>query len=78
MSSSEEDEERPCEQASASRDLPHGGGVRSVDVYGRQALLRLHGEPLFLSLFDAGWRVTAAGWLPEPGEQPYRCTLKGA
>ncbi|MFI6417256.1 hypothetical protein ACIBG6_07565 [Streptomyces sp. NPDC050842] len=75
----EEDEKRPCEQALAAQELPRGGGLRSVDVYGRQALLRLHDETLFLSQFDDGWRVTAAGCVREPGvDTPYRCVLKGA
>ncbi|WP_395366047.1 hypothetical protein ACHGLA_33445 [Streptomyces sp. YH02] len=75
----EEDEKQPCARALPSQDLPAGGSVRSVDVYGRQALLRLRGETLFLSQFDNGWRVTAAGCVPEPGhDTPYRCALKGA
>ncbi|MFI9742370.1 hypothetical protein [Streptomyces sp. NPDC052494] len=74
----EEDEKRPCEEALPSQDLPRGGGVRSVEVYGRQALLRLHGETVFLSQFDEGWRVTAAGCVPGAGDEPYRCVLKGA
>ncbi|MFF0558891.1 hypothetical protein [Streptomyces sp. NPDC004266] len=74
----EEEEKKPCAQALASQDLPRGGGVRGVDVHGRQALLRLHGDTLFLSQFDEGWRVTAAGCAPEPGDTPYSCVLKGA
>ncbi|MEX0168278.1 hypothetical protein MRBLMG1_000819 [Streptomyces sp. LMG1-1-1.1] len=73
-----EDERKPCERALPSQGLPRGGGVRSVDVYGRQALLRFSGETLFLSEFDEGWRVTAAGCVPEPGDEPYDCVLKGA
>ncbi|WP_225805183.1 hypothetical protein [Streptomyces sp. NK15101] len=73
-----EEEKKPCAQALASQDLPRGGGVRSVDVHGRQALLRLHGDTLFLSQFDEGWLVTAAGCAPGPGDTPYSCVLKGA
>ncbi|MFI1975693.1 hypothetical protein [Streptomyces wedmorensis] len=74
----EEDEKKPCEEALPSQEPPRGGAVRSVDVYGRQALLRFRDETLFLSQFDDGWRVTAAGCVPEPGDEPYRRVLKGA
>ncbi|MGW0034797.1 hypothetical protein ACWDXD_33890 [Streptomyces sp. NPDC003314] len=74
----EEDEERPCEKALPSQDLPRGEGASSVDVHGRQALLRVGAETLFLSQFDDGWRVTAAGCVPRGGDEPYRCALKGA
>ncbi|MFJ7957750.1 hypothetical protein ACIQ62_15830 [Streptomyces sp. NPDC096319] len=73
-----EGEEKPCAEALAGQDLPRGGGVRSVDVYGRQALLGLRGDTLFLSEFDEGWRVVAAGCVAEPGDTPYHCVLKGA
>ncbi|MFB8079979.1 hypothetical protein [Streptomyces sp. NPDC056013] len=74
----QEDERQPCERALPSQELPSAGDVRGVDVYGRQALLRLRGETLFLSQFDEGWRVTAAGCEPNPGDAPCRCALKGA
>ncbi|AJF63765.1 hypothetical protein [Streptomyces vietnamensis] len=74
----EEGEKKPCAKALPSQGLPRGGAVRSVDVYGRQALLRLDGDVLFLSEFDEGWRVTAAGCTPEEGDMPYHCALKGA
>lgn len=74
----EEDGKQPCARALPSQGLPRGGGAARVDVHGRQALLRLDGETLFLSQFDDGWRVTAAGCVPEGGDEPYRCALKGA
>ncbi|MFF4173330.1 hypothetical protein [Streptomyces sp. NPDC001744] len=74
----EEDGSRSCERALAERKLPRGRTVRSVDVYGRQALLRMDGETLFLSQFDDGWRVTAAGCVPEKDDSPHHCALKGA
>ncbi|WP_369142672.1 hypothetical protein [Streptomyces sp. R44] len=74
----EEGEKKPCAAALPSQELPRGGAVRSVDVYGRQALLRLRGDILFLSQFDEGWRVTAAGCAPGTGDTPYSCVLKGA
>lgn len=74
----EQDEKRPCGQALRAQGLPVGGDVRDVDVYGRQALLRLVGETLFLSQFDEGWKVTAAGCVEQPRDTPYQCTVKGA
>ncbi|MEU6880946.1 hypothetical protein [Streptomyces sp. NPDC046712] len=74
----EESEKKPCGEALGSQDLPRGGRVHGVDVYGRQALLHMGEDILFLSQFDGGWKVTAAGCVPEPGDEPYRCALKGA
>ncbi|MER5208834.1 hypothetical protein [Streptomyces sp. NPDC002825] len=74
----EEGEKKPCARALPAQELPRGGAVRGVDVYGRQALLRLQGDTLFLSQFDEGWRVTAAGCAAEAGDMPYHCVLRGA
>ncbi|MFE5620542.1 hypothetical protein ACFQ8S_00475 [Streptomyces virginiae] len=32
-----------------------------ADVYGRQAMVRLSGDTLFLPQFGKGWKVVAAG-----------------
>ncbi|WP_329112699.1 hypothetical protein [Streptomyces sp. NBC_01353] len=74
----EEGEKQPCEQALRSQDLPRGGSVSNVDVYGRQALVRLGDETVFLSQFGGGWKVTAAGCIREAGDMPFRCAVKGA
>jgi uncharacterized protein YceK len=74
----EEDAKGPCGPALRDLDLPVSGAARGVEVYGRDALLRLTGDTLFLSQFDAGWKVTAAGCLPQAEDEPYRCSLKGA
>lgn len=65
-----------CGPALGAEDLPKAGAVRATEVHGRQALLRLDGDTLFLSLFHGGWKVVAAGCTPQ-GEQPYQCELKG-
>ncbi|QES47254.1 hypothetical protein DEJ50_04825 [Streptomyces venezuelae] len=52
-------------------------GIREAEAYGRQAIVRMAGDTLFLSLFTAGWKVVAAGCTPRPG-RPYDCLIKGA
>ncbi|RSS84173.1 hypothetical protein EF918_01435 [Streptomyces sp. WAC06614] len=73
----EQNERKNCPSAFASQELPRARGVRGVEAYGRQAMVRMTGDTLFLSLFTAGWKVVAAGCTPRP-ERPYDCLLKGA
>lgn len=70
-------EEMPCAPALRALELTPGGATSGVRVYGRQALLSMARDRLFLSLFDGGWLVTAAGCVRQPGDEPYRCSLKG-
>ncbi len=72
----EEEQHKPCGSALRGQELPVAGPVRGTDVYRRQALLRLSDDTLFLSQFNDGWKVVAAGCTPQ-GEEPYRCSLKG-
>jgi hypothetical protein len=65
-----------CAAALEEEQLPDGGAVRDTAVYGQQAMVTLHGDTLFLSHFPGGWRVVAAGCVPEAGK-PYQCQLKG-
>ncbi|MFC9399308.1 hypothetical protein [Streptomyces sp. NPDC057027] len=68
-----------CGHALAQEQLPvagRSGTDAAVQVYGRQAMVRLTGDTLFLSQFDAGWKVVAAGCTPRP-DQPYDCQVKG-
>ncbi|MFJ6121589.1 hypothetical protein [Streptomyces sp. NPDC092129] len=65
-----------CAEALPGEQLPYGGSVRQVQVYGRQARVVLTTDTLFLSLFPSGWKVTAAGCAPRP-QQPYQCQIKG-
>ena len=69
-------EQTTCPEALAAEKLPEGGTVRKVNVYGRQALVQLEGDTLFLSQFADGWKIVAAGCHPEAGK-PYQCTVKG-
>ncbi|MFI0923760.1 hypothetical protein [Streptomyces sp. NPDC021012] len=73
----EQNERKTCRTAFAAQDLPKTRGVQEVEVYGRQAMVRMAGDTLFLSLFTGGWKVVAAGCTPQP-DRPYDCLLKGA
>ncbi|ARX88330.1 hypothetical protein SMD44_07817 [Streptomyces alboflavus] len=66
-----------CAAAVLGEDLPHGGAGRHVDVHGRQARVVLEKDTVFLSQFPDGWKVVAAGCLPQ-GDRPYRCSVKGS
>ncbi|GKQ41839.1 hypothetical protein [Streptomyces sp. A012304] len=66
----------PCPDAVGEEPLPAGGAVRTTDVHGNQARAVLTTDTLFLSHFDAGWKVVAAGCEPR-GERPYQCRIKG-
>lgn len=72
-----EDTEGPCPQSLSTQDLPAASSVRAVEVYGKDAIVRLGQDTLFLARFGDGWRVTAAGCTPRE-DRPYRCTLKGS
>ncbi|MEW2413156.1 hypothetical protein AB0953_05470 [Streptomyces sp. NPDC046866] len=74
----EQDEQKPCALALAGQDLPRAAArtVHATEVYGRQAMVRLGEDTLFLSEFGGGWRVVAAGCRPE-ADEPYRCAVKG-
>ncbi|GHE56522.1 hypothetical protein [Streptomyces vinaceus] len=50
--------------------------MRATQVYGRQALLRMARDTLFLSQFNDGWKIVGAGCEPQ-ADMPYRCSLKG-
>lgn len=65
-----------CAIALAAEELPLGGPIRTVDVYGRQARVVLASDTLFLSQFPGGWKIVAAGCTPQPG-RPYQCIVKG-
>ncbi|MEU7282881.1 hypothetical protein AB0A69_29500 [Streptomyces sp. NPDC045431] len=45
---------RRCERAIGEEDVPRGGGVRGVDVYGDQARVVLEHDTLFLARFPGG------------------------
>ncbi|WP_457254607.1 hypothetical protein [Pedococcus sp. P5_B7] len=55
---------------------PNDGPATAVQVYGKDAIVHLGSDTIFLARFTAGWRVTAAGCTPRPG-RPYDCTIRG-
>jgi hypothetical protein len=65
-----------CRKAFFEERLSPAGTVREVQVYGRQARVVLSTDTLFLSVFPAGWKITAAGCAPR-AHQPYQCQIKG-
>ena len=65
-----------CAEGLADADLPEGGDLREVEVYGLDAMVRLEQDTVFLARFDDGWRITAAGCTPR-GDGPYDCDIKG-
>ncbi|MFB6477439.1 hypothetical protein ACFCXF_03140 [Streptomyces virginiae] len=73
----EQYERKACPTALASQELPTTRGIQKVEAYGRQAMVRMRDDTLFLSLFTAGWKVVAVGCTPR-SDQPYNCTIKGA
>lgn len=72
----EQQEGKPCEEAITGQDLPHEEGESEVEVYGSMAQVRLGDETVFLSRYDDGWRVTAAGCGPTSGDKPHQCALE--
>jgi hypothetical protein len=72
-----EDAEGPCEQSLPAQDLGDGADVASVDVYGKDAVVHVGDDTVFLARFADGWRVTAAGCTAVP-ERPYDCTVEGS
>ncbi len=71
----EQSESAPCTQAIG--DLPlRAGDVESVEVWGRNAQVKLAGDTVFLAETSAGWRITSAACSPQ-GEAPYDCEVDG-
>ncbi|MGW4509992.1 hypothetical protein ACWENO_35670 [Streptomyces sp. NPDC004436] len=68
-----------CGQALEQELLPVASGDAAdgrAEVYGRQAMVRLSGDTLFLSQFGKGWKVVAAGCTPRP-QRPFDCKVRG-
>ena len=61
--------------ADAIGQLPlDGGNVRSVQVWGGDAQVKLSGDTLFLTQTHAGWKVSAAACTPN-ADAPYDCEV---
>jgi hypothetical protein len=53
-----------CEEVLGSQQL-NGGAVRGSDVWGDRAQVRTDSGTLFLAEFAIGWKVVAAGCVPQ-------------
>ncbi|KAA6210937.1 hypothetical protein [Streptomyces filamentosus] len=73
----EEDGRTPCRTGLREAGLATAVPVRAVAVYGQEAQLRMTGDTVFLSRFDGGWLVTAAGCEARGADEPYRCAVQG-
>jgi hypothetical protein len=65
-----------CGRSLPGQHLPVSSQVVGVDVYGKDAIVHLDRDVVFLARFDDGWKITAAGCTPQAG-RPFQCILKG-
>jgi hypothetical protein len=72
-----ESSEGPCPGAIADQVPAAPGRASGVEVYGKDAIVRLPSDTVFLARFPDGWRVTAAGCTKEQAGRPYSCKVKG-
>jgi hypothetical protein len=74
----EDQEQRPCEEAILTLELPRGAGPLTARVYVTSAAVDLVGGGTdFLDEGSQGWSISAAGCEPSAPEQPYECELSG-
>jgi hypothetical protein len=74
----EEQEEKPCEEAILTLELPEGATVADTRVYVTSAFAQLaEGGAAFLDEGSEGWKVSAAGCERTEPTQPYDCQLEG-
>jgi hypothetical protein len=71
----------PCASAILDQDVQEAVGAPDVDVYATMALVRWPQETTFVTRYDSGWRVYAAGCSPDPKSPPdadrYDCVVQG-
>jgi hypothetical protein len=73
----EQEEQKPCEEAITSLQLPKGGTVADTRVYVTSAFASLaEGTVDFLDESSEGWWISAAGCSPAGPNQPYDCELE--
>jgi hypothetical protein len=69
------DERKPCAKAVVGLDVSKPP-VGRVEVFITSASAQLEGGgTLFLDQTTHGWRISAAGCEPKPGDAPYDCDL---
>lgn len=64
----------PCAESLPADELT--GTVTDVDTWSEWAKVDTEAGSLFLTEFESGWLVSAAGCLPEQ-DAPYRCLVGG-
>jgi hypothetical protein len=67
---------RSCGEALSALRLP-SGPAGAVEVWGRNAEVRIDADAVFLSRFTTGWRVIAAGCEWRGEDLPYDCAVRG-
>jgi hypothetical protein len=73
----EKQEQKPCEEAILSLELPKGHTVADASVHVTSAFTTLaESGSDFLDEGPDGWRVSAAGCEPTAPSQPYDCELE--
>jgi hypothetical protein len=68
----------PCADSLPDEVRPSSGPARSTEVYGKDAIVHLGSDTVFLARFRDGWRVTAAGCTEQGEGRPYDCKVKGS
>ena len=72
-----EDSEGPCATSLPDQVRSDPGAVRGGAVYGKEAIVHLAADTVFLARYRDGWRVTAAGCTRPQAGRPYDCKVKG-
>ena len=72
---------QPCAEGILDQGVQEATGAPRVDVYGTMALVRWPQETTFVTRYDTGWQVYAAGCSPDPKSPPdadrYDCDVQG-
>jgi hypothetical protein len=71
----EQSAQKPCAEAILDEDIPAAGERREVATFGTAAQVRYGDETTFLSRFQDGWHVVAAGCTPLPSGR-YDCQVE--
>jgi hypothetical protein len=77
VSALEREEEKPCDEAILTLDLPRGERARDTTAYVTSAAVTLSdGSAAFLDEGPDGWKVAAAGCRPAGDQKPFECELE--
>jgi hypothetical protein len=72
----EHEEGKRCARTVVGLDI-EASAVRRTQVFGGGAKVDLdNGHSAFLELTPQGWRISAAGCVPEPRDEPYTCEVE--